>query len=499
MIDVTKGRKIAAWALLGLAAFALGYSFDRLTVRGILLGAFAVLSLVVVALPYRWAITVLFAYLGFEGMAKLLTGYHPVVHVGADLLVGALAARVLFSFLLRRIRLPDRRPPLLPLFIAHFAWFFIAFANPYSLSLFASLAGLKVYVTMVLLYFFGYYLATGAPDVRRFVGVWAAVAAIQVVTSLLQAWKGPESVLALSPAYAGPLRKYEGLAFRPFGTTAIPGGSTVFVFLAAPFIVYFMLHARRLATRVAMMALLPLAGLMLLLCQVRASLLKAILGSALFVLEGLRRATGRQRARLLAFGAAAAIVMIAVLPRLTSRWVELQGESASAIERSLTLFDMEKARTARSGAFDRIVTFAKMVPLGAGLSRTGAAAGKFAADIQRDPFFNSNSFFTDNFWAATIVDLGIPGSLIITAIVGAILAGGFLGSRRIRSLELSLLHAAILSSLTAMVVGFWGAEGLLYNPEAAFFWFFAGVLMRLPELSDAPAPPPANPRSARAP
>ena len=31
-----------------------------------------------------------------------------------------------------------------------------------------------------------------------------------------------------------------------------------------------------------------------------------------------------------------------------------------------------------------------------------------------------------------------------------------------------------------------GTQGFLYNPEAAFFWFFGGVLIKIPELERQP-------------
>jgi hypothetical protein len=102
-----------------------------------------------------------------------------------------------------------------------------------------------------------------------------------------------------------------------------------------------------------------------------------------------------------------------------------------------------------------------------------------------DPFY-PGGFFTDNFWAATIAEIGIPGSLILTLIIFSVLYKGFVGVRRARDGELASIQAAILCSLFMVVFGLWGAEGLLYNPESAFFWFFSGVLMKLARMSAEP-------------
>lgn len=51
--------------------------------------------------------------------------------------------------------------------------------------------------------------------------------------------------------------------------------------------------------------------------------------------------------------------------------------------------------------------------------------------------------------------------------------------------ELRTLQAALICPLFACVLGLWGAEGILYNPEAAFFWFFSGALMRLSRAAES--------------
>lgn len=234
-----------AMSVLGALGAVLGFHLETLTLRALLLAIFGAVAGGILALPYDRAVGVLFAYLGFEGMAKIVTQYHPVVHVGADLLVILLTVRWIGGWFLRRNRIPQNFPPLLPLFAIHFAWFLVQFANPYSLGPLPSIAAAKIYVTMVVLYGYGYYLSKNPSTLRGFMAIWVFTIAVQSVTGLAQAVFGPQSVLNISPHYAAPLAKFNSsYAFRPFGTTAVPGAPSVYVFLGISFVVYFLLTAR---------------------------------------------------------------------------------------------------------------------------------------------------------------------------------------------------------------------------------------------------------------
>ena len=468
--------------MVAVVGFGIGFGLDLLTFKVALLVLFGVVAGLVVSLPYAWSLRVLFVYLGFEGMAKLLTGYNPVVHVGADLLVGALTLRWIAALLLKKTEVSHRPLPLLPLLVAHFAWYLIQFANPFSIGLIPSLAGAKVYVTMVLLYAFGFHLAKDLREVRLFMLAWVAVLAIQVVTGLAQSALGPASVLAISPNYAEPLRKFDAsYAFRPFGTTNLPGAASLYVSLGTAFVLYFLITARSWLAKWSIAFLIPGAVALVLLCQVRATFLKVLVGTALFlVLVALRASVRARRAIFVSIPVAAAFLFVS-LPYVTDRWVE----DRRGIDRTLSLFDPTAVSSARSGTADRVMMFAERVPLGAGLSRTGAAAGKFWWENQRDPFF-PRGFFTDNFWAATVAEIGIPGSAILTAIILSILWIGIRGILRIADPERRTVMIALLVPLATIVMGLWTAEGLLYNPEAAFFWFFSGALMRLAQPCGIP-------------
>ncbi|MCB0341619.1 MAG: hypothetical protein KDD59_05180 [Bdellovibrionales bacterium] len=411
----------------------------------------------------------------------MISNYHPFVHVGADILVVALCAKALIENYLYR-RKPERLPPFTLLFAFHFFWVLINIFHPYSLSLFSSVAGAKVYVSMFTLYFFGFYLVKSVKDVHFFIWPWIGITLVHTFTGVYQGLTGPDSVLALHSRYSVQLSKFADQAFRPFGLTNLPGAPAVWIFLVTPLVVYMIFNNRSKLMRVLMILAAPFLGLTLVLCQVRSAIFKTLFGVSMYYLGNLVR-IGRLSWRRAAYNFALTSLLVGstfyFLPQLTNYAEDSYAENVRAVERSLTTFEYDSMSHARRGAWERFTKYLVEVPFGAGLARVGAAGGAFEKLRNRDPYFSADHFFADNFWIASLVELGFPGMLLLTFILFGILIRGFFSLRDQKDPQKRSLQLAILSALTASVVGLYGAEGVLYNPESSFFWFFSGVLMRL--------------------
>src|SRR5262245_30929634 len=127
------------WVGLALGTMAVGLVLDRFSLHTGIYVLFGAAGFAILLLPTRWAMQVLFLYIGVEGFLKMVSRYNPVVHVGADILVVTLTLRNL-AFAVIRNRVRDYRfPPLYMFFVLHFIWFLIAVFNPYALSAYASL------------------------------------------------------------------------------------------------------------------------------------------------------------------------------------------------------------------------------------------------------------------------------------------------------------------------------------------------------------------------
>lgn len=455
---------------------------------GIKLVAFSglILSLyLILMVPFKWALFLVFMYIGLEGFFKVISNYNPFVHVGSDLIVIALCFKVLLQSFFKGANLKTT-PPLTKLFMIHFLWLAIIMFNPFSLSVIASVAGAKIYVSMFLLYFFGYYLTQSESDVRFYMWPFIIVGVLHTVTGITQGFLGPDSLVALHPRYAVQLQKYQNVAFRPFGLTNLPGGPSVYLYQIYPFLLYFAFHLKSWVAKALIIGMLPFSTFLFFLCQVRSALLKMIVATTLFIFgyihTNMKTRRGSSRGGLVFPLAAMVLLIYFALPQFMTASVESRDENEAAIERSLSLFDVDKVSSSRRGAWGRFVMYAQEVPFGAGLSRVGAAAGAFKEEHQRDRTFGFKYFFTDNFWLTALVEIGLPGMIIVTLIVLLILWRGFKSYLSSKIHSIRVLQLAILSSLIALFIGLYGAEGLIYNPEACFFWFFSGVLMKLPVL-----------------
>ena len=458
--------------------FLIGITFDKMGLLALSFLALGVTVAGIIAAPLQISLILVLIFIWFQGFFKIVSNYHPFIHVGADAVVIALLFKVLFKNMGKH----KKPPPLSRLFALHFGWIFVVLFNPYSLSMMSSIAGSKVYISMFLLYFFGYYLVNNLTDVKRLFAVFAVLGAVQTFFTIYQGLRGPSSVLSLHPGYAIPLQKMGAYAFRPFGLTNLPGGPSVYIFMVLPFLAYFIYYSRSQLIRLFSILLPPLIGVALFMCQIRSAIAKAVIAMVLFVFT---MSTGRipvslsRRALYLVGAASLGCETLFAMFSILGYSVESYEDNERSLERSLSTFDLEAMSNARRGSLNRLLEYATVVPFGAGFSRVGASAGAFL-DLQKtDPHFPKRYFFSDNLFVLLVIEIGIPGLLIVTAMILSILYIGFRVWRTEERPQILGPQMAIFSSLVAIALGSYGAEGIVYNPESCFFWLFSGVMMAM--------------------
>lgn len=113
---------------------------------------------------------------------------------------------------------------------------------------------------------------------------------------------------------------------------------------------------------------------------------------------------------------------------------------------------------------------------------TGAARYAFGSDAGASyislPFIAG----VESFPGKAILEIGVPGLIIAVALLGWLLFSGY---RRLRELQDNSLRAFGIGLLCflIMIVGYLYKGTLLdYDPLNVYFWLFAGILMKLPEL-----------------
>lgn len=466
-----------------IAFFVLGLFLDQIGFKAIsTLAVLATLAGVLLA-PLHVALAFVITFIWFQGFFKIISNYNPIVHVGADLVLIALVTKVLFLGLKDNEK---KLPPLSWLFALHFIWVLITYFNPYSLGIVPTIAGSKVYISMFLLYFFGYYLTKNLNDVKRLFGLFIILAFIQIVFTIYQGLVGVESVLSIHPRYAVQLAKYREYAFRPFGLTHLPGAPSVYIYVVLPFIAYFIYISRSKILKLFFITGLPLSGLALFMCQVRSAIGKALIALILFIISfstsNIPISTTRRLYYIFGSAIVGAFTAFAMM-YLMNVSVDFNEENERSLERSFSTFDISAMSSARRGTWDRFILYIKDVPFGAGFSRVGAASGAFQKANEQDPFFPPGYFFTDNLFLNILIELGIPGLIILTTLIFSILFIGFRLWRYEVRIQLIGPQLAIWSSLIAITAGSYGGEGIIYNPESCFFWLFAGVMMSMKDVS----------------
>lgn len=472
------------WIILSAATLSLLFGFFN-ELNALFL--WSILSVVIggyliTLLNTKHSVLVVLLFISFQGFFKVISNYHPIVHLGADLIMIVLVFKTILQIFFSKTEEKFTQPPLTVLFAIHFGWVAICFFNPYSIGFVPSLAGSKIYITMLLLYFFGFYVTRSLKDVHLFFRFFVVLASVHALAGFVQGFLGASSVLWIHPRYSVQLAKYAGQAFRPFGLTHVPGAPSVFIYTALPFFVYFILLSKSYLEKIILLIFMPIIGQTLLFCQVRSSIIKGLVAMLIFVgLFFTSRIRMGVEKKLYAFTltGVAVLVILITMPIVMEMSIDSLNTNEAAIERSLSAFEYDKMSMARRDTWGRFINYVQVIPFGAGFSRVGASAGAFRVANAADPFFKDMPLFADNMFITFIIELGIPGLLAMTLLILLILSRGLTYWRQENRQPLIGAQIAITSSLVAIFIGSYGSEGIVYNPESAFFWFFAGVLMKL--------------------
>lgn len=465
----------------------------------VLLAPFAAAALALRARDRGAAMVVFFTYLSIEGLLKLLANYHPIIHIGLDLLLAIIvAAWVGLAILRRDVHLP--RVPLLFLVAAHVFWILLLTFSPYTASTYVAVASWKVHLTMIPLYFIGYTLAADPDAPRRFMRAMLIVWVVSFAFTGLQYVTGPSGIADLGDAYLRRSAYYH--EWRPFGTTALPGGEAIFAFFAIPFALCLVFRGDYRLRNPWILAALAGGSMVFFVSGVRQVFLGCLIILFTMVLLQLIRGRGIAAAALAATlsvgGGVYVVVREYILPqamaaiRRTSGAPELWRER-DPVRRFGTLLELETYLTARGGGLHLIWDRASTFPFGAGLGRTGAAAGALREELTRDPLgklIQDRYGFQDNFFAAMLVETGIPGTVMLTAVLLGIGLLSLRLARRAPAAADAAFGAMASGVMAALLVMSWGSQPLLANPTLAFFWFIGGLVAGRYRAAVAPEPQP---------
>lgn len=427
----------------------------------------------------------LLGYLSIEGFLKLLSNYNRIVHVGFDIIVLSLAAYlVLQAIMEKRAHLDEL--PYTKLILTYALWMVLQLLNPFSPGLVQSIASFKVHLTMVPLYFIAATLFRNPDDIVKLLFGLTVMAFVPYGMSLIQYALGPASFLDLSPRFWANISYYHD--FRPFGTSAVPGGSSVIAFLVVPlsFVLLSLPQARRMMKPIAALSILLAIGTFVV-SGIRQVFLGCLLAIVVMGVLSLSRRSGKVLfvgGFVIVLGVAAYLGVATYLrpmaqeailrdPRAPQIWRE-----RDVTTRLFTLTQASSYREARANPIDAIVKRATKYPFGAGLGRTGSAAGVFKEQRAMDMTsaqVQSEVGWSDNFFADIIVEGGLPAMVMLTWLMVAMLVNSYRLARVAQDPVIRLTGAAMTGFYFAILVMCYGSSPLLGNPITAYFWFFCGL------------------------
>jgi hypothetical protein len=431
-------------------------------------------------------------FLMFEGSFKVLSRYNPVVHVGADILLIIVTCRLILHP--RTKGLIDSLDPVVKnrftvivYFLAIFwVWVAVQFFNPWGLGLLPSLAGLKTYVLPALTFFIIGFLIS-EKEVKTVVFILLCLGTLQAIAAIFDWYMGPGFLISVSSKYADVAKEFlQGMPYRPFGTTQVPGAPAVWMshtLLAALIVIYFLnkkaIQSRAGIWRTLLFAYFPLAITTLLICQVRIIILRflALAFVATFLI-----------AKKYAFFSLSVLVLAGALawnyqPKIDSedftKYVSVDKRMHQALARAMTLKTLATYKNARNASwiFSQFQLRARSTTQGIGLSRISASSRPWVKLIEADRFFGDSWRFADNLYLAIFTELGFFGLcafllLMLSVLWQLIFAGTFFG------------RIIFFYSVFVLISGL-GAEGFLYQPDASLFWIYAALGLRL-KNADAP-------------
>ncbi len=444
--------------------------------------------LVTIAVLFRGrrlsTLILIIAYLSIEGFLKLLSNYNKVVHVGLDIIVLTFALYlVLIAVMEHRAALDEL--PYTKLVLTYGLWVVLQLLNPYSPGPVQSIAAFKIHLTMMPLYFIAATLFRDVKDVRKFAFGLTVIMLFPYGMALVQYALGPSSVLDLSPRFWSNISYYH--EWRPFGTSAMPGGTSVFAYLVVPFTVAL------LASPVAQRGMKPICLLSLLLATgtfvvsgVRQVLLGCLVSVALMAVLTMSRRSGR-----IALATAVMIVIgfggylgVTTFLRPMANEAVLRDVRAPEIwrerdvtQRLLTLGTANTYSQARDNPWPVIVNRVTHYPFGAGLGRTGSALGAFQEQVAADQGsaqVQNDIGWADNFVADEIAEVGIPGLIMICWLLFGMLRRSIRLARTAQDPTIMVMAAANAGFFFSVMAMSYGSQPLLGNPITAFFWLLAG-------------------------
>jgi hypothetical protein len=409
-----------------------------------------------------------FIFASFEGFIKHKLGYALLTYVFKDFLMILLISAWLLKALAGRHGEYRRTVLDIPL-VLFTAVCLIQIFNPNFENWVISIAGIKVHLIYMPLYYMGYYLLQDRPCLIRLIHLFSILAVIMGAYGIVQYLQGPEAVSSLGSSFAEIVRKDTWWAgsrhyFRPMSFAATGGLASSFNMIGFPFVALSAIFSRHIWGKVLGAVSLLILMVALVLTGVRSSLLSLMATGLLISIIFSRR-----------------MLVPLVLVILIGLAISINLGEGQIEHRMASMSNPYKSFMTNRMRFITVVPeLVSNYPAGIGLARTGAAAGalsKFYPEYER--------MTIDNYLTSMVFETSLLGAFFILLIFliilyqGAVIIRGSSGEFRMVAIALYAVPLLIF------IAGFSGPT-LTIAPHNIYFWLSVGLLLKLPEIYASP-------------
>ncbi len=331
-----------------------------------------------------------------------------------------------------------------------------------------TLLGLRTYLLPLPLVWIGFRTFSGRSSLERI----SAILMLQTVLSAAVATAQLSSLSSVSgTVFEVPLGYSIAGVIRPPGTFSWSGHYGMFLLFAIPFAIGLLGMRVDIWKRVVFLLGLIGAVVGLMVNTQRAAIVILAVILPLIILMA------RRRQAFLSIGIAAVIIVVGGMIGMRVAGVVFQERMDSiAYDLNNTLVVLPTERV--SGALETPLFGGGLGIASPGSGRLAPASGMGTAARSLDSIKPSESFV-----AALVYQSGLPGLLLFYGFMVAILFHGLKAMRRCRNTDMHLLAACIIGFEIAMFLQSWAYDPLHFPPSRVFYWFWAGVLLSLPNLA----------------
>jgi hypothetical protein len=422
---------------------------------------------------YERTLAVFALYLGLlDGFVKLKTG-SSLATLGRDVLLYAITIGAVVRLVMQR-----SAPRLPTLSAGVICWVAICLAevlNPVAGSTLHALAGTRQHLEFVPLFFFGYAVMRSNRRLTALLVLLIVAASANAVVAVIQEHLSLAELASWGPGYAaqvygtviGTARTFyssTGEHIRPSALGSDEGFGGLLGILAVPAVLALASSWNRAPWRLVVAILgTPLVIVAVVTSQSRTAVVgAAVAGLAYLILT----ATTRKGAQTLATAGVLALVAYFALPAVFPSAVD-QANRYSSIAPTRVI---STAFSYRSGTLALVPQYMYDYPLGTGIGRNGPAAGSSVGGLQS---VGGNAESEFNF---LVLELGIPGLLILTGLTGTAICIG-VRLRRIEDLNLQRSAMALVAANIGIGAVWFAGIMTANSPTSPFFWFTAGVIV----------------------